>query len=135
MPDTRVFPPATAPAVYRDVARLGDDVVLLELPIGDPNWDVRAVYYSTVHWRKLVNGYSGFVPAHYGALVDRLHNHERAPAIARAALADSGATHVLVHDQGFSTSDAAGVHRWLLATGARIVSEQGSDRLYVAGNR
>jgi len=33
--------------------------VLVELPIGQPDYDLRAMYYSTMHWRGLVNGYSG----------------------------------------------------------------------------
>jgi hypothetical protein len=129
-PDARVYPPSAAPRVYRAVAGLGRDVVLLELPIGDPNWDVRAVYYSISHWKPLVNGYSGFVPPHYGGLISRLSNHDRDPGAAEQALRESRATHVLVHDQGFSNSDAQSVRRWLESVGARTVAVDSGDTLY-----
>ena len=47
----------------RELARQPPDAVLAELPLGQPDFDLRAMFYSTVHWRPLLNGYSGFFPA------------------------------------------------------------------------
>ena len=43
-----------------------------EFPFGDPAWELRYVYYSTVHWKRLVNGYSGGFPQGYKVRVARL---------------------------------------------------------------
>ena len=50
------------PAVYRFAARLPPSSVLLELPIGEVAFETRYMFYSTLHWRPLVNGYSGGSP-------------------------------------------------------------------------
>src|SRR5262245_14257314 len=63
--------PLSAPSAYaavRDDAR----AVLVELPLpGDDGeyWiDPTYLYYSTFHWRPLINGYSGFTPVWYSRL-------------------------------------------------------------------
>jgi hypothetical protein len=38
---------------------------IVQLPLGSPAGDARAMVLSTRHWRPLVNGYSGFLPAGY----------------------------------------------------------------------
>jgi hypothetical protein len=131
VPEARLYPPRDAPPIYRAVSSLDRDAILLELPIGDPNWDVRAVYYSTAHWRALINGYSGFFPPHYGSLIARLGSTGRNPDDATQALLDSGATHVLFHEQGFAGAEGAESRRWLESTGAREVAREGPDTLYI----
>ena len=56
---------ARAGGLPGDLARQSG-VVLAELPLGQPDFDLRAMFYSTVHQRALLNGYSGFFPPHYG---------------------------------------------------------------------
>jgi hypothetical protein len=57
------------PAIYRAVAALPDDASLVEIPMptrDDEEWkDAWPVYYSTFHWKHLVNGYSGYAPPAY----------------------------------------------------------------------
>ena len=65
----RTFP-ASPPPVYADIARDNpDDGTIVELPMiysADPRFqDQIYMYYSTFHWQKLVNGYSGFFPPSY----------------------------------------------------------------------
>jgi hypothetical protein len=45
--------------------------VLLELPLRSPDIYLEPVYmyFSTFHWQKLVNGYSGFSPPSYARLL------------------------------------------------------------------
>src|SRR5205085_2499151 len=48
--------------LYSFIASLPESVVIAELPLGEPAFDVRYMLYSTRHWRRLVNGYSGRAP-------------------------------------------------------------------------
>lgn len=56
------------PKVYSYLATLPKDAVIIELPMY--NWDmqpyslleIKREYYSTIHFKKMVNGYSGFSP-------------------------------------------------------------------------
>ncbi len=111
-PEPRLQRPQRAPAVYHALARQDAATVVAELPLGVPDYDLRAMYYSIVHWRPLVNGYSGFFPPRYGQLTAALSDVPRHPQIAVEALRASGATVVLVHeaayldDQGAATSNA-----------------------------
>ncbi|MBZ5556116.1 MAG: discoidin domain-containing protein [Acidobacteriia bacterium] len=42
-----------------------DRAVVLELPAGNPSYDLQAMYRAMYHGRPLVNGYSGYFPPHY----------------------------------------------------------------------
>ena len=50
---------------------------VMELPLGDVESDVRAMYRSMSHGRPSVNGYSGYFPPHYGALRFGLQARDR----------------------------------------------------------
>ncbi len=129
-PEARVYPPGRTPGLYADIAALGPDTVLLELPVGEPNWDIRAVFYSSGHWHRLVNGYSGFFPPHYGALVAGLADPARNEALSWTALRGSQATHVLVHEQAYRAAEAEQIRHWLDTGGARVLRRLGPDVLY-----
>ena len=97
-PEARVYRPARAPAVYQRLAQ-ESDVVLAELPLGQPDYDIRAMFYSVVH---------------HGAAAQRLQRFLSAalrtagPGAVRCAgprddrletrCASSGASHVIVHE-------------------------------------
>jgi hypothetical protein len=75
------------PAIYSSVT---PDMVLAEFPL-DQDFDY--MYFSTFHWARLVNGYSGFTPASY----IRLHEYlvgEFPSKVALQALRERGATHL-----------------------------------------
>jgi hypothetical protein len=56
------------------VAAGGDvSVPVLELPMANPYTDIAAMLRATVHRHPLVNGYSGYGPAHYDALQEALN--------------------------------------------------------------
>jgi hypothetical protein len=61
----------TAPPVY-DHLKQEPNSVLLELPLKSPDIYLEPVYmyFSTFHWHRLVNGYSGFSPPSYAKLLD-----------------------------------------------------------------
>jgi hypothetical protein len=129
-PEARVYRPARAPRIYQDVAPAPPDSVLLELPFGEPDYDARAVYYSTVHWKKLVNGYSGFFPPHYGRLTAILNAIARDDDIAWQALEEIGVTHVIVHEGAYLDDSGARLSAWLTAHGAAEVSRRDRDVLF-----
>jgi len=66
----------TPPDVYRLLRQLPNSLIL-ELPVAEPDRaaisvDVFYMYYSTFHWHRLLNGYSGFLPRHYTRLLELL---------------------------------------------------------------
>ena len=130
-PEARVYPPPLAPAVYHAMARQPPGSVLVELPIGQPDYDLRAMYYSTVHWRPLVNGYSGFFPPRYGQLAAVLSEVERHPEVSLQALRASGATHALVHEGAYLDTDGADLSALLRRAGAAEAFREGADVLFL----
>lgn len=129
-PPARVFPLAEAPAFYRAIARLPATAVLVELPFGDTTWELRYVYYSTVHWHPLVNGYSGGFPASYLRTRSFLDDPRRDPTGAWQALIDSGATHLALHEQAYDAAELMTLRRWLEAQGAHAVLRESASVLY-----
>jgi hypothetical protein len=129
-PPPRVEPATQAPAVYRVLATMPAAAVLIEFPFGDPAWELRYVYYSTVHWKRLVNGYSGAFPQPYKVRVARLQQLGEDPAGAWQTLRDAGTTHAIVHEAAFAAGEADIVKRWLASHGATEVGRFESDVLY-----
>lgn len=60
------------PPVYGWLAKQKEDFAIIELPITDLWHETPYMYYSTYHWKKLVNGYSGYYPPLYYYLKDRM---------------------------------------------------------------
>jgi hypothetical protein len=129
-PEARVYRPARAPAVYQEARRVVPvDGVIVELPLGYPDFDLRAVYYSTVHWRRLLNGYSGFTPPHYGKLTSELSDVPRHAALSMQAMRAAGATHVIVHEGAFRDGGGADTSVSLGRLGAVEIFRDGGDVL------
>jgi hypothetical protein len=86
------------PAVYqRLISETG--AVVAEFPI----WERRQTFFnapymlnSTVHWKPLVNGFSGFLPASYLSLYEDLKDFPAGSAV--ESLRRRGITHVVLHD-------------------------------------
>jgi hypothetical protein len=87
------------------------------------------MYYSTFHWRKLVNGYSGFTPVHYGPLVAALGALAPDGEQAWTALHRAGATAVIVHEGAYVDGAGARLASALRERGARELFRDGSDVL------
>jgi hypothetical protein len=128
-PEARLYRPARAPVVYREFAALHGNAVLADLPLGEPEFDRRAVYYSIVHWQPLLNGYSGFYPPHYAALTLALSDVPRFGEEAVKTLQAYGATHVIVHEGAFLTGRGPATSATLAAKGAREIFRDGADVL------
>ena len=128
-PEARVYSPAEAPAIYHAIAEIAPESVLAELPLGYPDFDQRAMFYSTVHWKRLVNGYSGFTPPHYGRLTAVLSEIPRHPDISLAALREMGVTHVLVHEAAYIDGEGVATTAVLRKSSAIELRRDGTDVL------
>jgi len=89
-------------AVYYYLAQLPGREAVLELPMytGTKRESVESkrMYASVVHWRPLVNGYSGVTPKRQLALADQLKDFPDDTSIAALrALGQQGVRYVIVH--------------------------------------
>jgi hypothetical protein len=111
------------------LAQLPASAAIVELPLGEPAFDVRYMFASTRHWTRLVNGYSGGAPADYVQLDQDLQDALSRPELAWQALVRTGATHVVVHEAYYADGHGSAMTAWLRAHGARDAGSFGSDRV------
>jgi hypothetical protein len=93
--------PARIPGVYHYLAALPPGPVF-EYPISHLEGrsgpqDATYMYYSTAHWKPLLNGYSGFAPPSYFELRDRMATFPEPEAI--EYLRQRGARYLLAHER------------------------------------
>ena len=97
-PQHRLWRVDLDPPVYRFLRQLPEGVVV-ELPVSARSYlaglDVDYVFWSTKHWRKLLNGYSGYYPPSYQATLDRLHSLPDPPSL--AWLRERNVRYIVVH--------------------------------------
>src|SRR5947209_19890567 len=94
------------------------------------------MYYSTLHWKPIANGFSGFIPPSYERITERVQGF-LPDTDALDLLAREGITHLVVHadrlgGQWRRVRDPAGfVRRWETAVGERgaLVHDAFSDRV------
>jgi hypothetical protein len=88
--------PAHAPASINAVLAGEPRAIVAYLPLAPPSapqYNARFMLASTLHWRPLLNGYSGFLP---GSYVDHWqHLGDFPSARSLAYLEDIGVTHVI----------------------------------------
>jgi hypothetical protein len=128
LPDT-LTQGGVPPPAYTFAAQLPASSVLLELPLGEPAFDVRYMFHALTHGHPLVNGYSGGAPENYFLLGETLKDFATAPDRAWRAIETSGATHVIVHEDGYEPGRGQQITSWLTAQGARTIGVFGSDRV------
>jgi hypothetical protein len=96
------FTPFESPSrVYAIVAQLGD-AVIAEFPLYPPRdfWkNADYMVWSTEHWKRMVNGYSGFEPLSYRTLSRQMRRFPDPPTT--DILRHAGVTHVIVHRDRF----------------------------------
>ena len=97
-PQHRLLEVDQDPAVYRFLNQRPQGVVL-EFPvptrIGAENFDAQYVFWSTKHWNKLVNGYSGYYPPSYEITLQRLQSFPDDDSL--ALLRERDVRYVVVH--------------------------------------
>ena len=82
------------PEVYRWLTNETGDFAIVELP-SELFSDTKYMYYSTYHWKKLVNGYSGFVPDYYSGTMKELLSFPSNESI--NLLKNLGVKYVVIH--------------------------------------
>lgn len=98
LPLSQTFAASPTPEVYRWLAEQPADTSVVELPIDVyPAFSHDIVYmgYSTRHWRRLVNGYSGVFPAGYLALSEMLQEFPSQETV--DVLHRLGVDYIIVH--------------------------------------
>jgi hypothetical protein len=102
-----LMPLATKPSVLQSWLANQRDIVIAELPMPDsdrlPGEDPRYQFLSTFHWRKMVNGYSAFVPPRYVSLLNRMLRFPDPGSI--DTLRTRGVTHLVIHPELYQTGD------------------------------
>jgi hypothetical protein len=85
------------PSIYTALPASG--AVLFEFPVHAPAdrfaENLPYMYFSMWHWTRMVNGYSGFIPASYDALLKGTSTFPDDGAL--DYLARAGVTHIAVH--------------------------------------
>jgi hypothetical protein len=87
--------------VYRVVAQL-PHAVIAEFPFYQPSDFYRNADYmlaSTIHWKPLLNGYSGFMPDSYRRMAEAMRRFPDPPTTDLLRMA--GVTHVIIHRNRF----------------------------------
>jgi len=128
-PAARLELPRRAPLVYGAVGQLPTNAVIADLPLGEADYDLRAMYYSIDRWRPIVNGYSGFFPPHYGRVKVALSEVQRHPDISMETFRELGVTHVIVHEAAYLDAEGRDTTATLRSLGAIELFRDGADVL------
>ena len=83
------------PEAYRWIGREPSVKALIELPIHRNPDENEYLYNSTVHWKPIANGYSGYLPASHEAMADRIHFLPEQDGL--DLLREDWITHLVVH--------------------------------------
>jgi hypothetical protein len=105
----------TPPPVY-DALPESPRTVVLELPLIRPDISLEPyyMYFSTFRWRNLINGYSGFQPDSYAALVEMMATFPDEASIAELRRRDI--EYVIVHGAFYTALDYSRIVRRLDAS-------------------
>jgi hypothetical protein len=127
-PPAYLTPAPSLPAIYRAVETLRPEAILVELPFGDPWYDVRYMFFAATHRRRMLNGYSGVFPPSNLARQRVLKNPLLdLPASAQAM---AGATHAIVHRRAWADDTGQRLGAWLEQYEATLVAEADGAALY-----
>jgi len=121
------------PPIYADVARLPESAVLVELPMpardADESDEAPAVYFSSIHRRRIVNGYSGNAPAGYRLVREAMESFPSEATL--GLLRDLGVGYALIHGRGYRAPKGEEMIGRLAAFGGltETVADRDGDRL------
>jgi hypothetical protein len=95
----QLVPLEPPPAIYK-ILEGQRHAVILELPVARPEAlapmpEALYMYYSTTHWKSLLNGYSGFYPKNYVLTLERLRQFPNDASL--TFLETEGVTHLVLH--------------------------------------
>ncbi len=116
--------------VYHWLARQEGVAGVLELPLVDDSTDIDYMVAATLHWKPLVNGFSGYIPDVYARFRESccwpVPNPDQL-----AILRDRGVTHILLHSSGLDREWAWKLlKRFEREPGVQLLYDDGGDRVY-----
>ncbi|HYL04738.1 MAG TPA: hypothetical protein VE075_01780 [Thermoanaerobaculia bacterium] len=123
------------PDVTAWIADQPDVQAVLEIPLADPSLsysglvNVYYMYYGTLHWKPLVNGYSAHAPVTW----EWLQQHCCWPLPDAATLAQLriwGVTHLVIHRSEMPGEQRRELDRWEAGGQAQLLYAGGGDRVY-----
>ena len=88
-------PEEELPDTYHCPAQEASVKAVIELPIHDDASETRYLYNSTVHWKPLANGFSGYDPPSHQALVEHIHFLPEQEGL--DLLREDWITHLVIH--------------------------------------
>ncbi|MGB8953146.1 MAG: discoidin domain-containing protein [Candidatus Aminicenantales bacterium] len=107
IPLARVNVGSQIPPIYSLVKEIPQESPLIEFPIPPrglgKSREALYIYYSTYHWRRLVNGYSGYIPPAYVAIGEAMEGFPSEPTF--RLLRNLGVEYVLVHTGWFLSEE------------------------------
>ncbi len=121
----------TLPTIYRTLAKQQPGV-LLEVPAGtqrglvDLTRESQYGYYSTFHWHRILNGYTGYMPETSRQLMvvaSALPNPKALDRLVRL----TGLDYIAVH---LNRLPPGAKRRWLAAEGLELIAEYRNDLLF-----
>jgi hypothetical protein len=119
------------PPIYRAEA-LGNAKAIVSLPdyYGKPQWffEPDYLYYSTGHWRPIVNGYGRSSPPEYPALISAMGTFP-APEAA-AAMRGAGVDRVVLHTMRYQTDTTELVRNAKASPDFQLIGRVGADYLF-----
>jgi hypothetical protein len=127
-----------APAVYAWLAQQPEDFAVVELPIQDLTAAKPAFHesiymlYSTLHWKRLLNGYAGIEPATYTRLRQGMQSFPAPDSI--ALLRGMGARYIVVHLEAYGPFKRSRLERDLAEARLYLVASFDGDSVYEIGN-
>jgi hypothetical protein len=118
------------PEVYHWLAGQQDVRALVELPVRPNSSEIGYMYYSTLHWKPIANGYSGYRPASHRLLTERMRFLPDESGL--DLLSDMWITHLVVHTKAFQGRMGM-LRRWERENVGRrleLVHASGEARVY-----
>jgi hypothetical protein len=112
------------PEVYRWIAREPSVKAIVELPIYDDARENRYLYYSTLHWKPLANGFSGYAPESHQRLTETIRFLPDRNGC--GLLRQYGISHLVIHARSPGRQQA--LRAWEARTAGRQV-----ERVYSSG--
>jgi len=113
------------PPVYRWLRSQPADTSVVELPLDLGPHDYDYLYASVYHWRKLVNGVSGYYPPENVAKYLTFRRGLASPSCTQL-LADLGVDYVIIHGDRMPVP----VHKLVLPPGLELLDRFGDARVY-----
>lgn len=105
--------PRKTPQIYRWLAQQEADFGIIEFPLYR-QWHLEAqyLYWSTKHWKNIVNGYGAFIPPHFWLLKHRFPNFPSADYL-ELLKQYCPVKYIIIHLNKFPSSWITGFPEWL----------------------